>query len=331
MPAPLHRGGKALGRREHVRRAVRVGELGVPAQVHRTGDVASSVFLVAAPVVERTQVPPAVDDPYGRIVEVLREPVRRHEGTERGEVGGSLRRDCHRRHGRERRCHSLGACGSSPCSRSRACVELAQLAEREGAEACFLADEGTDRDLYVALTAIVLSTERMTVAPAITNPFSRHPVATAAAIATLAELAPGRVWHGLGVGGSRVLAPLGLTPERPYTALRDAVDVNKRLLGGEAVGEARLAWAPGPIPIAIAGRGPRVKALATSEADWIILSAEPPATLPSASKAAAVTGRQARVVRLSRLRPEGAPEGARALLVHGARRASRDPRPCRTR
>jgi 5,10-methylenetetrahydromethanopterin reductase len=163
-------------------------------------------------------------------------------------------------------------------------VELARLAEREGAEACFLADEGTDRDLYVALTAIVLSTERMTVAPAITNPFSRHPVATAAAIATLAELAPGRVWHGLGVGGSRVLAPLGLAPERPYTALRDAVDVNKRLLGGEAVGEARLAWAPGPIPIAIAGRGPRVKALATSEADWIILSAEPPATLASASK-----------------------------------------------
>lgn len=162
-------------------------------------------------------------------------------------------------------------------------VELAQLAESEGAEACFLADEGTDRDLYVALTAVVLSTERMTVAPAITNPFSRHPVATAAAIATLAELAPGRVWHGLGVGGSRVLAPLGLTPERPYTALRDAVDINKRLLGGEAVGEARLPWAPGPIPIAIAGRGRRVKALATSEADWIILSAEPPATLPSAS------------------------------------------------
>ncbi|RPI08570.1 MAG: LLM class flavin-dependent oxidoreductase, partial [Actinobacteria bacterium] len=113
---------------------------------------------------------------------------------------------------------------------------------------------------------------------------SRHPVATAAAIATLAELAPGRVWHGLGVGGSRVLAPLGLTPERPYTALREAVEINKRLLGGEQVGEARLAWAPGPVPMAIAGRGPRVKALATSEADWIILSAEPPATLASSSK-----------------------------------------------
>ena len=120
-------------------------------------------------------------------------------------------------------------------------VELARLAEQEGAEVCFLADEGTDRDLYVTLTAVVLGTDRMIVAPAITNPFSRHPVATAAAIATLAELAPGRVWHGLGVGGSRVLAPLGLTPDRPFTALRDAFELNRALLRGDEVGAARLA------------------------------------------------------------------------------------------
>jgi 5,10-methylenetetrahydromethanopterin reductase len=110
-------------------------------------------------------------------------------------------------------------------------------------------------------------------------------VATAAAIATLAELAPGRVWHGLGVGGSRVLVPLGLAPERPYRALQEAVAANKRLLAGEPVGEAQLAWTPGPVPIAIAGRGPRVKSLATREADWIILSAEPPATLATAASA----------------------------------------------
>jgi 5,10-methylenetetrahydromethanopterin reductase len=162
-------------------------------------------------------------------------------------------------------------------------VELAQLAEREGAEVCFLADEGTDRDLYVTLTAVLLGTDRMTVAPAITNPFSRHPVASAAAIATLAELAPGRVWHGLGVGGSRVLAPLGLKPDRPFTALRDAFEVNRALLRGDAVGAARLAWAPRDVPIALAGRGPRVQALAAAEADWVILSAEAPATLPAAA------------------------------------------------
>jgi 5,10-methylenetetrahydromethanopterin reductase len=160
-------------------------------------------------------------------------------------------------------------------------AELAVLAEGLGAEVCFVADEGTERDVYVAMTAIVLATERMIVAPAITNPFSRHPVTTAAAIATLAEMAPGRVWHGLGVGGSRALEPLGLTPPRPFSALRDAVALNRALLEGAAVGPASLHFRTAdrataePVPLAIAGRGPRVQALAASEADWVILSAKP--------------------------------------------------------
>lgn len=162
-------------------------------------------------------------------------------------------------------------------------VQLAQLAEGLGAEACFIADEGTERDVYVALTAIVLQTESLVVAPAITNPFSRHPVATAAAIASLVELAPGRVWHGLGVGGSRVLDPLGLDPPRPYTSLRDAVDLNQRLLNGERVGPAALPWFSGEVPMAIAGRGPRVQALAASVGDWVILSGKALSQLPAAA------------------------------------------------
>ena len=162
-----------------------------------------------------------------------------------------------------------------PTQPVRRLVALAQRAERLGADVCFVADEGTDRDLYVTLTAILMATERLTVAPAITNPFSRHPVTTAAAIATLAELAPGRVWNGLGVGGSRVLAPLGLAPEKPFTALREAFDTTSALLAGEAVGAARIPWTPGPVPVAVAGRGPRVQQLAATRADWVVLSAKP--------------------------------------------------------
>ena len=164
-------------------------------------------------------------------------------------------------------------------------VELARLAESLGADACFVADEGTERDVYVALTAIVGATG-LSVAPAITNPFSRHPVATAAAIATLAELAPGRVMHGLGVGGSRVLKPLGMDPERPYTALRDAFELNRRLLAGETVGEASLPWfrPDQPMPIAVAGRGPRVQRLAAEHSDCVILSAAPHAELPAVAE-----------------------------------------------
>lgn len=171
-----------------------------------------------------------------------------------------------------------------PTQPVRRLVDLARLAESLGAETCYVADEGTERDVYVALTAIVQATG-LTVAPAITNPFSRHPVATAAAIATLAELAPGRVMHGLGVGGSRVLGPLGMNPERPYTALRDALEMNQRLLAGETVGEASLPWfrPDQPVPIAIAGRGPRVQRLAAERSDCIILSAAAPKDLPDVS------------------------------------------------
>ncbi len=167
-----------------------------------------------------------------------------------------------------------------PTQPVRRILELARLAEAEGASICLVADEGTTRDVYVTMTAILMGTEQLTVGPGITNPFSRHPIATAAAIATLAEMFPGRVWHGLGVGGSRVMEPLELSPEKPYTALRDAVDVNVRLLAGEAVGPARLDWFKGSVPLALAGRGKRTQALAAERGDWVILTAKPLAELP---------------------------------------------------
>ncbi|MGQ0847543.1 MAG: LLM class flavin-dependent oxidoreductase [Actinomycetota bacterium] len=162
-------------------------------------------------------------------------------------------------------------------------ADLAQLAESEGAQVCFVADEGTERDVYVALTAVLLATKRLVVAPAITNPFSRHPVTTAAAVATLNELAPGRVWNGLGVGGSRVLEPLRLNPQQPLNALKEAVRVNRQLLTGRADGPARLPWSKGFIPLAMAGRGPKAQTLAATSADWVILSAKPLAALPDTS------------------------------------------------
>ena len=159
-------------------------------------------------------------------------------------------------------------------------VDLARRAEYQGAEAVLLADEGLDRDLYVTLTAIGLATSRIALVPAITNPHSRHLVTTAAALASLAEVAPGRVVAGLGTGGSLVFGPMDLAPARPFTALAETVEVIDALLAGRAVdhdGEfrvvnAQLPWSAGALPVALAGRGPRVEALAASRADWVILA-----------------------------------------------------------
>lgn len=167
-------------------------------------------------------------------------------------------------------------------------VELAVAAEQAGASTLLIADEGVDRDIYVVLAAIATATERITLVPGITNPFSRHPVATAAALATLEELAPRRVVAGLGTGGSMVFGPMGFAPRRPFSALAESVDVVDALLAGHEVthqGEfianrARLPWSPRRLPIGIAGRGPKVQQLAALRADWVILAGKQISKVP---------------------------------------------------
>ena len=43
---------------------------------------------------------------------------------------------------------------------------------------------------------------------------------------------------------------------------------------------ARLDWAPGRLPIAIAGGGPRAERLAIERADWLIVAGRPVADMP---------------------------------------------------
>jgi 5,10-methylenetetrahydromethanopterin reductase len=162
-------------------------------------------------------------------------------------------------------------------------ARLAREAEDLGAGAILVADEGTDRDIFVTMAAVAIHTRDILLIAAVTNPFSRHPVASAAAFASLAELAPGRIVAGYGAGGTRVLGPMGFSPARPFSALRQTVEVADALWAGKVVdhdGEFRvrgasLPWSPGPLPMAIAGRGPRAERLAIERADWVVLAGKP--------------------------------------------------------
>jgi 5,10-methylenetetrahydromethanopterin reductase len=182
-------------------------------------------------------------------------------------------------------------------------AELSAAAEELGAAAILVADEGTDRDLFVTLTALAQRTQRVLLVAAVTNPHSRHPVATAAAFASVAELSPGRVVAGFGVGGSRVFGPMGFAPRRPYTALVECVDVVQALLRGDAVehsGEfaarsASLEWNGGrSLPIAVAGRGPKVERFAAERADWVVLAGRPVRKVPELVERLRAFGRAAR-------------------------------------
>ena len=83
-------------------------------------------------------------------------------------------------------CKSINLIPEAPIAEMTA---LAVLAETLGFDRCWVYDEGlATRDLYVTLTAIALSTDTMEIGPGITNPYTRHPAQTAAAILSLIHI-----------------------------------------------------------------------------------------------------------------------------------------------
>ena len=161
-------------------------------------------------------------------------------------------------------------------------VALAVLAEDLDCSSCWVYDEGLlTRDVYVTLAAIAGRTERILLGPGITNPFVRHPGATAAAVASLDELSGGRAFLGLGAGGGLTLGPLWNDRQRPLTAVREMVDTLRRLFAGQRVTHdghafsfrhASLDYARADIEIILAGRGPKMTKLGGEVADGFNLS-----------------------------------------------------------
>ena len=60
------------------------------------------------------------------------------------------------------------------------------------------------RELYISCAAGIQATKTVQLGPRVTNALTRHPTVTASAMLTLNELAPGRVFVGLGTGDSAV-------------------------------------------------------------------------------------------------------------------------------
>ena len=161
-------------------------------------------------------------------------------------------------------------------------VRQVQLAERLGYDTAWITDSHLIcRELWVTLAACATATSRIRLGPGVTVPHSRHVSVTASAIATLHDLAPGRVVIGVGTGGSSAqtmglaLAEVGkaATLERTAVALR-------RLLHGDTTRfetgiDGRLAWLDGPraIPIYLAGSGPRMLETAGRLGDGAIVYA----------------------------------------------------------
>src|SRR5690349_15706064 len=138
-------------------------------------------------------------------------------------------------------------------------------AEALGWDACLQPDSQLRRrDTYVLLAAAAQATNRIVLGPLLANPVNRHPTVTAGSIATIDELAPGRVVLGWGVGDTAVRLA-GLRPAR-VQELEDSTRLMRALLDGREVevGAERPARLPHhrPVPIWIAAGGPRTLRMA---------------------------------------------------------------------
>jgi 5,10-methylenetetrahydromethanopterin reductase len=216
--------------------------------------------------------------------------------------------------------------------------KLAALAETIGYDDFWLADERFFREVYVALAYCARHTTRIRLGPCVTDPYSRHPALTAMAVATLAEASGGRVALGIGAGISG-FAELGIARVRPARAIREAVEVIRRLLAGESVdcyGEvirlshARLGFVPDSpvIPIYVASNGPLGQRVAGAVGDAAIMEGcatadEVRAFADEVARGARAAGRDpARVTLVTRLNACIAPNGRAArdtLRPHVAR------------
>jgi 5,10-methylenetetrahydromethanopterin reductase len=132
------------------------------------------------------------------------------------------------------------------------------------------------------MTACLSATTRLQIESLVTDPYVRHPSLTAAALATMDELAPGRAIMGIG-GGIEQPAFWGETRRQPVQAVRETVEICRRMWRGEKVEfdgqvmqlhDARLQFvAPRPdIDVLIAARGRGMLALAGELADIVHLA-----------------------------------------------------------
>jgi 5,10-methylenetetrahydromethanopterin reductase len=165
-------------------------------------------------------------------------------------------------------------------------------AERGGFSNLWITDHYNNRNVYVSLTTAAIFTKKITLGPGVTNPYMVNPVFTAQALATLNELAPGRVVLGIGAGDKTTLASVGIEMRKPITTVTEAVAIIRKMTSGENVifkGEAfqipaaKLFFKPKTkIPIYIGAQGPKMLALAGKIGDGVLINACHPEDVKSA-------------------------------------------------
>ena len=160
-------------------------------------------------------------------------------------------------------------------------VRMVQRAEEAGIPMVWVPDETFLRDPYALLGAIAATTSTIRLGVGIANPYTRHPIQIARAVATVAELCERRVVLGIGAGLKPTRKAMG-APEGDFVeTTRDAILAMKAVLRGEhhtvsndvfRFDNAHMHFTtPVPVDIYVATTHPRAFQMAGEVADGVIV------------------------------------------------------------
>ncbi len=165
-------------------------------------------------------------------------------------------------------------------------LDYARYAEQRGFEAIWQAESRLVRDAIVPMAAYAAVTERIKVGSGVINNWTRNIGLLAATFLTLDDLAPGRILCGIGAWWDPLARNVGIERRKPLTAMRETVEVLRRLLHMERVtfhGEfvhvdgieldvVHGRREPRQVPILIGATGDQMMELAGEIADGVLLN-----------------------------------------------------------
>lgn len=165
-------------------------------------------------------------------------------------------------------------------------LDYAGYAEENGFEAIWQAESRLVRDAIVPMAAYAAVTETIKVGSGVINNWTRNIGLLASTFLTLDDLAPDRVLCGIGAWWDPLAKNVGIERRKPLLAMRETVEVLRRLLNMERVtfeGEFHQVKGieldvvhgrkePRNVPIYIGATGPKMLELTGEIADGVVLN-----------------------------------------------------------
>src|SRR5512138_764361 len=114
-------------------------------------------------------------------------------------------------------------------------LNYVRYAEKRGFEAVWQAESRLVRDAIVPMAAYAAVTDRIKVGSGVINNWTRNIGLLAATYLTMDDLAPNRIICGIGAWWDPLARNVGVERRKPLTAMKETVQVLRRLLNMERV------------------------------------------------------------------------------------------------